>query len=155
MQTDIRSVKELAETNGDSEPDFLTLLTTARVTFDYARNDQSIGKADPIVFERNLLGAAREYGINLEERLNTIAKGEEVEPTPKAMKIYNDAIAEVIPVIHKAFGTQPMDSDGFGLTDGQTMLNLAQYFKIRGTVKKNIDSPPSGSEGVVGPIAEQ
>lgn len=129
-----------------------------RQIFQHLDSKREVVHADPMEVERRLGRALRGRGISLGPTLDAIYS--EIRPADPdvpgsdiaeamARKSRDDAMDDLLPALHEAFGTAPLDpKDGTGLTNAEAFFNLNLYLGCVDDLKKKAslrpDSSPSG-----------
>lgn len=126
-----------------------------RDVFQYLSDSRELVFGDPLKIQRHLDMTARRTGANL-ENIHTVlvhdipvlgpnATPEEKFNSDLMVKSLDDAIEELIVVIHGGFSTKAMEPDGSGLTEAEAMKNYRRFCEYMNKKKVNSGTSPSSS----------
>jgi hypothetical protein len=118
---------------------------------------------DPLELDRRFLAACLEQ--DLQTYVDRLAKmfeadaqsaGSEPRPDPLGTKFplikgISDTVGQIVPIVRDVFGIQPLNEDGVGLTESETLEVLSDFMLSKSEVKKNTEESLSSSAPTDGP----
>lgn len=116
----------------------------------------SIRRSDPLAIDRRLMRASLEN--ELEPLFEQIARAAEPadssgqENPARDPLLIASILDRLIPAIRDVFEILPLDSNGLGLTDQESLDVFLAYMKFKADVKKNTETTPSTSLPLAGAL---